>query len=103
MPTQKTHYTTCPLCEPTCGLEITTSGADILSIRGDEQDVFSQGYLCPKAYSLKELHTDPDWLRTPMIRRGDRWLSASWDDAFAEIEQHLPPILERYGRNALAI
>src|SRR5581483_5136924 len=53
--------------------------------------------------SLKELHTDPDRLRAPLIRRGDRWLSASWDDAFGEIEQHLPPILERCGRNALAI
>lgn len=103
MPTTNTHYITCPLCEATCGLAVTTKGEDILSIRGDEEDVFSQGYICPKAYSLKELHTDPDRLRTPMIRRGDRWLSASWDDAFADIEQHLPPLLERYGRNALAI
>jgi anaerobic selenocysteine-containing dehydrogenase len=103
MPTTRTHHTTCPLCEATCGLEITTSGEDILSIRGDEQNVLSQGYLCPKAYSLKELHTDPDRLRAPMIRQGDRWLSASWEDAFGEIEQHLPPLLERYGRNALAI
>ena len=103
MPTTNTHHITCPLCEATCGLEIATKGEDILSIRGDEQDVFSQGYLCPKAYSLKELHTDPDRLRMPLIRRGERWLTASWDDAFAEIEQHLPPLLERYGRNALAI
>lgn len=103
MSTTRTHYTTCPLCEATCGLEITTSGEDILSIRGDTQNSFSQGYLCPKAYSLKELHADPDRLRTPMIRQGDRWLSASWEDAFGEIEQRLPPILERHGRNALAI
>lgn len=99
----QTYYTTCPLCEATCGLEIVTRGEEILSIRGDEQDVFSQGYLCPKAYSLKELHTDPDRLRVPMIRRGERWLTASWEDAFAEIKQHLMPILERHGRNALAI
>lgn len=103
MPNTNTHVVTCPLCEATCGLTITTRGEDILSIRGDEEDVFSQGYLCPKAYSLKELHSDPDRLRTPMIRRGERWLSVSWDDAFADIEQHLLPLLERYGRNALAI
>ena len=103
MPTTQSHYTTCPLCEATCGLEIVTRGEDILSIRGDEQDVFSQGYLCPKAYSLKELHSDPDRLRTPMIRRGERWLAAGWDEAFAEIEQNLMPILERHGRNALAV
>src|SRR5215469_9118199 len=48
--TTRTAYTTCPLCEATCGLEITTRGRDVLSIRGDQADVFSQGYICPKAY-----------------------------------------------------
>jgi hypothetical protein len=33
----KTSYTTCPLCEAICGLEITTRGQEILSIRGDTQ------------------------------------------------------------------
>ena len=99
----RTSYTTCPLCEATCGLEITTRGHEILSIRGDEQDVFSHGYLCPKAYSLKELSADPDRIRTPMIRRGDTWQTVSWDEAFVDIEQHLTPLLSQYGRNALAI
>jgi anaerobic selenocysteine-containing dehydrogenase len=99
----KTSYTTCPLCEATCGLEITTRGREVLSIRGDEQDVFSHGYLCPKAYSLKELSTDPDCIRTPMIRRGDTWQTVSWHEAFAEIEQNLTPLLSQHGRNALAI
>ncbi len=98
-----TSYATCPLCEATCGLEITTSGKEILAIRGDSQDVFSHGYICPKAYSLKELHADQDCIREPMVRRGDQWVSVSWDDAFAEIEQNLMPILQEHGRNALAV
>jgi len=103
MATAKTRYTTCPLCEATCGLEIEARGQEILSIRGDDRDVFSRGYICPKAYSLKELHADPDRLRTPMVRRGEQWLSASWEDAFAEIEHGLVPLLQAYGRDALAI
>src|SRR5712691_7191095 len=100
MATTKTSYATCPLCEATCGLEITTRGSEILSIRGDTQDVLSHGYICPKAYSLKELHADQDRIREPMIRRGDQWISVSWDDAFAEIERNLGPILQEYGRDA---
>src|SRR5690242_21672460 len=80
----RTSYSTCPLCEATCGLEIVTRGREILSIKGDAQDVFSHGYICPKAYSLKELHEDPDVLREPMVRRGDQWHTVSWDEAFAE-------------------
>jgi anaerobic selenocysteine-containing dehydrogenase len=96
-------YTTCPLCEATCGLEIETRGQEILSIRGDARDVFSRGYICPKAYSLKELHADPDRLRAPMVRRGEQWSSVSWDDAWAEIERGLMPVLHTYGRDSLAV
>ncbi len=103
MTATKISYATCPLCEATCGLEIGTRVREIISIRGDAQDVFSHGYLCPKAYSLKELHADPDCIREPMVRRGDQWISVGWDDAFAEIERGLMPILQEYGRDALAV
>src|SRR6266566_4341675 len=99
----KISYATCPLCEATCGLEIETREHEIISIRGDAQDVFSHGYLCPKAYSLKELHADPDCIREPMVRRDDQWINVSWDDAFAEIEHGLMPILQEYGRDTLAV
>lgn len=99
----KTSYKTCPLCEATCGLEIVTRGREVVSIRGDEQDVFSRGYICPKAYSLKELDSDPDRLRQPIVRRGAQWHKVSWDEAFAEIERGLSPILQQQGRNALAV
>src|SRR2546423_6034494 len=99
----KTSYATCPLCEATCGLEIVTRGREVLSIRGDEQDIFSHGYICPKAYSLKELDADRDCIREPIVRRGDQWLKVSWDDAFAEVKRGLMPILQERGRDALAV
>ncbi|HEY7127152.1 MAG TPA: molybdopterin-dependent oxidoreductase [Ktedonobacterales bacterium] len=103
MTSTKTSYLTCPLCEATCGLEIVTQDREVVSIRGDAQDVFSHGYLCPKAASLKELNSDPDALRQPMLRRGEAWLPVSWEEAFADIEQHLMPILQEHGRNALGV
>ena len=103
MTATKISYATCPLCEATCGLEIETRDREIISIRGDAQDVFSHGYICPKAYSLKELHADPDCIREPMVRRNDTWINVSWDDAFAEIERGLMPILDEFGRDALAV
>ena len=88
----KKNYVTCPLCEATCGLEITTQGREVISIRGNTQDVFSQGYLCPKAYSLKELHADPDRIRQPMVRDGENWRIVSWQEAFETIERGLSPL-----------
>ena len=37
------------------------------------------------------------------MRRGDSWHEVSWDDAFAEVERGLTPILERHGRDAVAM
>ena len=97
------HFRTCPLCEATCGLAIETSGDQVISIRGDEEDVFSRGYICPKAYALKELHHDPDRLRAPLIRRDGALVPASWEEAFAEIGRRLPPILAAGGPDAVGV
>src|SRR6266516_280134 len=99
----RTVFRTCPLCEATCGLELHLDGRDITLVRGDRDDVFSHGFLCPKGTALKQLEADPDRLRRPQVRRGDAWHEVSWDDAFGEVERGLSPILDRYGRDAVAM
>ncbi len=91
------------MCEATCGLELRLEGRDITLVRGDRDDVFSHGFLCPKGTALKQLESDPDRLRRPQVRQGDSWHEVSWDDAFAEVERGLTPILERHGRDAVAM
>jgi anaerobic selenocysteine-containing dehydrogenase len=98
-----THIHTCPLCEATCGLRIETDNGDIKSIRGDDEDVFSRGFLCPKAHGLKALHEDPDRLRHPLVRRDGELREASWAEAWQAIEDGLAPLLEQHGRNAVAV
>ena len=68
---KRIDYRTCPLCEATCGLELHLDGREITLVRGDRDDVFSHGYLCPKGTALKGLESDPDRLRVPLVRRGD--------------------------------
>ncbi|HEX6713412.1 MAG TPA: molybdopterin-dependent oxidoreductase, partial [Thermoleophilaceae bacterium] len=97
-------YTTCPLCEATCGLELQLADdGSVGRVRGDDDDVFSKGFICPKGGSITALHEDPDRLRTPMVRRDGELVEASWEEAFAEIDKRLPPILEQHGRNAVGV
>jgi anaerobic selenocysteine-containing dehydrogenase len=98
-----TAHVTCPLCEATCGLEVTLDGDVVTGTRGDAADVFSRGYVCPKGASLGALHHDPDRLRTPLVRRDGELVEASWDEAFAEIERRLPPLIAEHGKDAVAI
>jgi anaerobic selenocysteine-containing dehydrogenase len=98
-------FRTCPLCEATCGLalEVDAGAHTVTKVRGDADDVFSHGFLCPKGVSIKELHDDPDRLRTPLIKQPDgSFAPASWDEAFALIAEKLPAVIERGGRDAVA-
>jgi anaerobic selenocysteine-containing dehydrogenase len=97
------HHRTCPFCEATCGLEIETKGREVVSVRGDANDVFSHGFICPKAFGIKQLHEDPDRLEAPLVRRHGELVETSLDEAFEEIERRLTPILAEHGRNAVAV
>lgn len=102
---QTIAYRTCPLCEATCGLELHMEDREITLIRGNKNDVFSKGFLCPKGTAIKELESDPDRLRVPQIRdrATNTWRDASWDEAFAYIDEKLTPLLEANGRDSLGI
>ncbi|MEU4101169.1 molybdopterin-dependent oxidoreductase, partial [Streptomyces tanashiensis] len=75
----------CPLCEATCGLTLTLDGSRVTGARGDRDDVFSKGFICPKGASFPEIDADPDRLRTPMVRKDGRLQEATWAEAFDTI------------------
>lgn len=93
----------CPFCEACCGLELTIADGRVSRVRGHDADVFSAGYICPKGVAIKQLHEDPDRLRQPLLKRDGRFVEVGWDEAFAEIERRLPPILAAHGRDAAAM
>lgn len=98
-----TATVTCPLCEATCGLHIDIEDGRIGRVRGNPDDAFSHGYICPKGASIGALHDDPDRLTTPMIKKDGRHVSATWDEAFALIAQRLPAVISAHGKDALAV
>jgi anaerobic selenocysteine-containing dehydrogenase len=97
------HTATCPLCEASCGILVDTEGEQVRSIRGDDDDPFSRGYICPKAAALTDLHDDPDRLRTPMIREGPSWRQASWQEALDRAADGLRRVRKQHGRDAVAM
>ena len=95
------HYRACNLCEAICGIQITVQADQRLDIRGDEDDPFSRGYICPKAVALQDLHYDKDRLKYPVRRTPHGWQRIGWDEAFDEVTQNLKRIQAKHGRNAI--
>jgi anaerobic selenocysteine-containing dehydrogenase len=98
-----THFRTCNLCEAMCGIAIQVEDGRVASIRGDAEDPFSRGHICPKAVALQDVHEDPDRLRRPLRRRGGDWEEVSWDEALAEAAERLVGVQRAHGREAVAV
>jgi anaerobic selenocysteine-containing dehydrogenase len=99
---EQIHYRACNLCEAICGLAITTRDGAIVSIKGDADDPLSRGHICPKAVALQDLQDDPDRLRRPQKRVGDRWVEIDWPEAFDDIAARLAAIHRQHGANSVA-
>ena len=102
------HHRACHLCEAICGLTIQTEAdaagqVQIVSIKGDAEDSFSRGHICPKAVALQDIQSDPDRLRQPMRRIGSEWQAIGWDEAFNLVAERLADIQARHGQNAVAV
>lgn len=106
--TKSLHYRACHLCEAICGLAIETEtqpdgSTQIRSIKGDAQDSFSRGHICPKAVALQDIQNDPDRIRQPMRRIGEQWQAIAWDEAFELVAERLSAIQAAHGQNAVAV
>ena len=93
--------TTCTLCEAKCGLTVKVVNGRVERIRGDRDDAFSQGFLCPKGTVLGRLVDDPDRLRHPLIRRDGELVETTWDEAFAEIARLIADVRSRHGAESI--
>nr|WP_314484114.1 molybdopterin oxidoreductase family protein [uncultured Pseudomonas sp.] len=106
--TPSLHHRACHLCEAICGLNIVVSHtpgepARVSSIKGDPQDPFSRGHVCPKAVALQDIQNDPDRLRQPHRRIGDQWQAIGWEEAFELAAERLWAVQQAHGNNAVAV
>lgn len=96
------HRQVCPLCEGMCGIKLSVSGGSVLAIRPDHDNAWSRGHICPKGTQLGAVHHDPDRITRPLIREGDGWREATWDEAFARIEVLVADVRKKHGQQAFA-
>ncbi|HEX2285997.1 MAG TPA: molybdopterin-dependent oxidoreductase [Mycobacterium sp.] len=93
----------CPLCEATCGLTLTIEDGRVTGARGDKDDVFSKGFICPKGASFAELDNDPDRLTRPLIRRDGQLTEATWDEAYAAVAKGLGDVIAQHGGASVGV
>ncbi len=94
--------TSCVLCFNNCGLEVITEGNKIAKVRGDKDNPRSHGYLCRKGANIAYFQNNPERLKFPLKRIGDRFERISWDKALDEVSDRLREIVQTHGPRSIA-
>ncbi len=96
----------CEMCFWRCGILGKRSGNQLLSIEGNPDHPLNQGRLCARGLAGSRLLYDPDRLKHPLIRIGERgegrWRRVSWDEAMERVAEGFKQTLERHGPNGIA-
>ena len=96
------HKTSCVLCAQNCGLELEVENNRIVKVKGDKENLRSQGYVCRKGMNVAYHQHHADRLKYPLKRMGDRFERITWDQAIDEIARKLKGIIDQYGPRSFA-
>jgi formate dehydrogenase major subunit len=98
----RTVTTTCGYCGVGCRLDAHVNGGRIQSISPAMDGPANEGHTCLKGRFAHQFTRSRDRLTSPLIREGDHFRVASWDEALQRIVSELTRIKDQYGPDAIA-
>ncbi len=95
------HKAPCRFCGTGCGVLVGVRNGRVVATQGDPACPVNKGTLCAKGYHLPAILYGKDRLTRPLIRKGDRQVEASWDEALDLMASRLKETLEKKGPDAV--
>ncbi len=103
LPLEQTKVrTTCPYCGVGCQLWLHVKDGRILKVTAVEEGAPNKGRLCVKGRFGYDFIYSEDRLKTPLIREGDRFREAGWDEALDLVAGKFKQIIAESGPDAIA-
>ena len=99
----KNVRTTCVYCGSGCGLYLQVLDGEIVGVLPDKEHPISQGKLCIKGWNADSFVNHPDRLTTPLIRDGDGFREATWDEALELVARRLTTIRDESGPDSIGV
>jgi anaerobic selenocysteine-containing dehydrogenase len=88
----------CRCCSALCGVVIDLDGDRVVTVRGDEMNIRSRGYICPKGVSLPWFHHHPDRLLAPRFKNGE----TDWQRGLDDLAARLRILMDAHGADCVA-
>jgi formate dehydrogenase alpha subunit len=89
--------TTCSYCGTGCNFYLRVRDNRIIGVSSDYEAPVNRGDLCIKGrYGYDFIHSE-DRIKTPLIRRGDTFHEATWDEALELVATRFKELIAKYG------
>ncbi|WP_420489797.1 formate dehydrogenase subunit alpha [Neobacillus drentensis] len=93
--------TVCTFCGVGCSFEVWTKDREILKIEPSENAPVNSVSTCVKGKFGWDFVNSQERITTPLIRKGDVFVEASWDEALSLVAEKLGGIKDTYGSDAI--
>ncbi|MBN2358398.1 MAG: molybdopterin-dependent oxidoreductase [Deltaproteobacteria bacterium] len=97
----------CDLCFWRCGIRAKVKDGRIIRIEGNPDHPRSGGRLCARGAAGRAVVDDPDRLRFPLLRVGERgegkWKRISWDEALGLWAAKTQAAIDKHGAGSLGL
>ncbi len=99
---QEWHKSVCRFCGTGCGVQLGMTNGQLVALRGDPDHPTTRGLVCAKALFLPKVVYSPDRLTKPQIRKGDKFIDATWDEAMNLIADKFAEAIKTSGPDSVA-
>ena len=97
-------HSSCRACISNCGVLVHVRNGRVTKVEGDEIDPMSKGRICPKGLAAIQALYNPNRMKYPMKRAGERgenkWERISWQEAIDTIADNL---MEIYAKDPMKL
>ncbi len=95
--------TTCSYCGVGCTLVLNVKDNQVLKVTTDKDLGVNKGWTCVKGrFGFDYIHS-PDRLTEPLIREGEKFRPASWDEALDRVAEGLKKVKADHGPEAIGV
>lgn len=98
----KKIYTICPYCGCGCGIVLHIKDNKIIKVSGDESNPVNEGWLCVKGKFGLDFVEHEDRLKKPLIRKADKLVEATWEEALELVATKFKELKSKYGSDSIS-
>jgi formate dehydrogenase alpha subunit len=84
-----------------CNFYLNVRGGKVVKVTSDTSAPVNQGNLCIKGrYGYDFIHS-PDRIKTPLIKKGGKFVEATWDEALDIIAEKFSSLMKKHGNESV--